>query len=58
MDLTEASVVDGAAAERQAFPWEMDVYYKRTARRKFERLWSAVLVKPNLVVTGVYYCSV
>ncbi|XP_052121866.1 uncharacterized protein LOC113217967 [Frankliniella occidentalis] len=53
VDVTESSVVDGAKVGRKDFPWEVEVYYKRASNRNFERLWSAVLVQPNLAITTV-----
>ncbi|XP_034255654.1 uncharacterized protein LOC117653824 [Thrips palmi] len=53
VDVAESGVVDGAVADRQDFPWEVDVYYKQTSNRAFERLWSGVLIKPNLIITSV-----
>ncbi|XP_034247547.1 uncharacterized protein LOC117649170 isoform X2 [Thrips palmi] len=52
VDVAESDVVDGATAGRQDFPWEVDVYLKQTSGHAFERLWSGVLIKPNLVITS------
>ncbi|XP_034232819.1 uncharacterized protein LOC117640424 [Thrips palmi] len=52
VDVAESIAVDGATADRQDFPWEVDVYLKWTSNRDFERLWPGVLVKPNLVITS------
>lgn len=52
VDVSEADVADGAKVERTDFPWEVNVFLRKTSNRPFERLWSGVLVKPNLVITG------
>ena len=52
VDVNEDDIVDGAAADRHAFPWEVRMYAKQHSKRHFSRLWPGTLVKPNLVITG------
>ncbi|KAE8742065.1 hypothetical protein FOCC_FOCC012392 [Frankliniella occidentalis] len=35
------------------FPWEVDLYFKRTSNRKFEILSTGALIQRNLVITRV-----
>ncbi|KAJ1519759.1 hypothetical protein ONE63_005015 [Megalurothrips usitatus] len=51
VDVSETSVTDGKLARLQDFPWEVDVYFREPSSSTFERLWTGILVKPNLVIT-------
>ncbi|KAJ1531382.1 hypothetical protein ONE63_000063 [Megalurothrips usitatus] len=53
VDVHERVAADGQAAAREAFPWEVDVYYKGVTGRDAtfnSPVWTGVLVKPNLVI--------
>ncbi|KAJ1522497.1 hypothetical protein ONE63_001687 [Megalurothrips usitatus] len=51
VDVDEMHVVDGKLAENNGFPWEVDIYAKRATRGIFKRMWTGVLINPNLIIT-------